>query len=86
MRRLHVFFTLLIGILLPLTFSVAEGRWNLTKFPFRAQPLESGDAKEPHLPGATPFSELVAQAVEAAKENAAKIEVLFKSRSETEVF
>jgi hypothetical protein len=82
-RRLHVFFTLLIGILL--LAPGCRGPVEPHQISFQGATIVVWDAKEPHLPGATPFSELVAQAVEVfAKENAAKIEVLFKSRSEIE--
>ena len=83
MRRLQVFFTLLIGILL--LAPGCRGPVESHQISFQGATIVVWDAKEPHLPGATPFSELVAQAVEVfAKENAVKIEVLFKSRSEIE--
>jgi hypothetical protein len=43
------------------------------------------DAKEPHLPGASPYTELVARAVEAfAREHGVEVEVLFQTRSKIE--
>ncbi len=83
MRRLQVFFAFLIGMLL--LCSGCKGPAEPHQISYRGTTIVVWDVKEPHLPGASPFSELVAQAVEVfAEENGVKAEILFKSRSQIE--